>query len=365
MKKVTSYLTKNVLIAISMVAGTLVLVVWLTQALRFIDLVLSKGLPLKSFFILTVFLTPDLIVTLLPFSMMIGSLFTFYRLQGDSEITVFKALGTTPIQLMKGPLYASAILVVLMIFANMLILPASSRHFKDQEFSLRQSDAPLHVRPRVFQTFGNIMVYVRHVARNGSLKGILVQDKRKPGRSVTYTAENGAWIVAQNSLRLMLIDGTQQYKGKESRPPEVLQFKEYYLDFSQGQIKPRLGPRKIFELDVTDLLTDNAEDTYGPKLQREFHKRIIHPLLGFVLVCMGLGIVLLAPYNRQHRLFPMLMAGLSGAVLQIIVLILMNRAETIPWVIWVIYCLFASIIIGTFLILSPPQRQRRLTCLGA
>ncbi|MDC0344951.1 LptF/LptG family permease [Alphaproteobacteria bacterium] len=362
MKKLTSYLTAGIFQTTAVVTGTLVLIIWLTQALRFVDLVLSKGLPLQAFFTLTLFLTPDLIVTILPFGLLIGSVFTFYRLQGDSEVTVLKALGASPWQLLKGPFYLSVLLAFFMIVANMVILPASFRHFKDKEYALRQSDAPIHIRPRVFQNFGKMMVYVQQVSSTGQLKGILVYDKRLPGNSMTYTADLGAWVFSDNSLRLMLNNGTQQQFTKKNRPPDVLQFNEYYLDLAQTKIKPREGARKPFELGVRDLLKGAQEDK---KLSVEMHRRILNPLLSILFVLLGLTLLLKAPYNRRSRIRPTLLAMGSNFFLQVIVLILLNRSETIPLLVWLVYLMMIGVGGGAFYLLNLPKTSRILKCLGA
>ena len=68
-------------------------IVWLTQSLRFIDLIVIKGLPIEIFINLTILIIPKLLVTIIPFIGFLASLITYLRLNNDSEIISMKSAG--------------------------------------------------------------------------------------------------------------------------------------------------------------------------------------------------------------------------------------------------------------------------------
>ena len=65
-------------------------VIWLTQSLRFVDLILNKGLSLGLFLYMTVLLLPSLLATILPIALFIAILYAYYHLISDREILVLK-----------------------------------------------------------------------------------------------------------------------------------------------------------------------------------------------------------------------------------------------------------------------------------
>ena len=78
-----SQLTLPVLIATLAFSGA----VWLSQSLRFVDLIVNKGLPVTTFLYLTLLLFPSLLTVILPVALFSAVLFVYHRLLLESEVT--------------------------------------------------------------------------------------------------------------------------------------------------------------------------------------------------------------------------------------------------------------------------------------
>ncbi len=348
------------------VTSILTCAIWLTQTLRFVDLVLSKGLPLTSFIGMTLLLVPDLVAILSPFGILFGALFTFYRLQGDSEITVMKAVGASNWYLARGPISIALVLSIAVMAINFYVLPASFQRFKDREHILKNADSPIKVRPRIFQHFGGFSVYIGGVKSDGIMHDVFVFNKKPKDGSFAYTAEKGQWILNNGELRLMLFGGTQQRFGKAGKQPEMLQFEEYYLDLPKKKTPPREGSRKPFELSPKEIFSQKKSDgSYPPNLWSELNRRIINPIMALVFVTLSLGIFLQAPFNRRGHLKP----ALTGIVLcfgiQILVLVGVNRLETHPFIFTGIYGVsLLALLWGGYLLLIKNKRGGKSLCPG-
>ena len=86
------------------VTVTLTGVIWLTQSLRFLDLIINRGLSAGDFFYLTLLLLPKILVLLLPISLFSATVYIYHRLKTDSEIVVMRAVGLSPgIARISGP----------------------------------------------------------------------------------------------------------------------------------------------------------------------------------------------------------------------------------------------------------------------
>ncbi|MBR6327362.1 MAG: LptF/LptG family permease, partial [Alphaproteobacteria bacterium] len=86
MKKLTKYMARQILSGFLLVVFSLLAMLWLTQSLRFVEMVTNKGLPLRLFVELTTLLIPQLFVMLSPIAVFAAVLFVYNKLLADREL---------------------------------------------------------------------------------------------------------------------------------------------------------------------------------------------------------------------------------------------------------------------------------------
>ena len=64
--RIDRYMFRQLLIALIAATGALVALIWLTQSLRFVELVVNRGLTLRTFLELTALLIPNFVAVILP-----------------------------------------------------------------------------------------------------------------------------------------------------------------------------------------------------------------------------------------------------------------------------------------------------------
>src|ERR1700749_5185425 len=106
------YIFRQVLVALIAATGGLTALIWLTQSLRFVELVVNRGLSLVVFMRLTGLLIPSFIAGLLPITTYVVIQFIYQRLAGDREVTVMRAAGLSPLALSR-PALALAVLAAI------------------------------------------------------------------------------------------------------------------------------------------------------------------------------------------------------------------------------------------------------------
>ena len=72
----------------------LTLAIWLSQSLRFVDLIVNKGLPVVTFLYLALLLLPRFLTIVLPIALFCATLFTYNKLMNDSEFGLTAAVFT-------------------------------------------------------------------------------------------------------------------------------------------------------------------------------------------------------------------------------------------------------------------------------
>ena len=93
MKKLDTYIAKQIVTGFLLVALSLMSMLWLTQSLRFVEMVTDKGLPVYLFVEMTSLLMPRVFTILSPIALFVAVMFVYNRLITDSELVVMKAVG--------------------------------------------------------------------------------------------------------------------------------------------------------------------------------------------------------------------------------------------------------------------------------
>ena len=81
--RINAYILRQLTIAFVIAVLSLTCVVWLSQSLRFIDMIVNRGLPLSTFVYLTVLLLPSWLSIVMPIAGFASVLFTYNRMLND------------------------------------------------------------------------------------------------------------------------------------------------------------------------------------------------------------------------------------------------------------------------------------------
>jgi lipopolysaccharide export system permease protein len=118
-------------------AFLLTAVIWLTQSLRLLDLVINRGQSAPTFLYLTLLILPSLLVIILPIAYFAGTLFALSKLNSDSELVVMSAAGYSRAQLAVPVLITAAIVMLLTYICGLWLMPAGQRAMKDKVVDIR------------------------------------------------------------------------------------------------------------------------------------------------------------------------------------------------------------------------------------
>jgi len=106
------------------------IILLMDKVLKLIELIVTRGGNITSVLMLIAFISPSFLVFTIPTALLLGTLITFGRLSGDSEITAFKASGTSLYQLFL-PISVFSILACLVTsLLGFYGLPWGNRGFK-------------------------------------------------------------------------------------------------------------------------------------------------------------------------------------------------------------------------------------------
>lgn len=234
LNRLDRYVLRQLILALVLVTTGLVVLIWLTQSLRFIQTIISHGLSPFVFLKLTALLVPGFLATILPITCFLVILFVYVRLSGDRELTIMRGLGLSNIRLARPGLALVAGVVVVGYVLTLGIVPWTLSVFRTYQYEIRNQIAAFLLEPGVFTPVSsNIMVYVQDRSSNGTLKGIIIEDSRIPNAPVTILARSGELVASPTGPVVVLKDGSRQQVDSQTGALDILTFKSNTISLAQ------------------------------------------------------------------------------------------------------------------------------------
>jgi lipopolysaccharide export system permease protein len=297
------YIFRQILLALVAVTVALVALIWLTQSLRFVELIVNRGLSPFVFLRLTALLVPSFVAVILPITTFVVVQFVYQRLAGDRELTVMRAAGQSPLSLAKPTLLLSVAVAALCFWLNVWIVPSSFSAFREYQFEIRNRIAAFLLQEGVFTTISdNLTVYVRHRDQDGTLHGILVDDERDPTNAATIIAQAGRIVPGPLGPRVILFNGARQEVDKKTGRLNLLTFSENVINLASSASGDDAHFRDDSEVSIHELLHPLPGEVMSQDLVKwraEAYRRLSAPLTAISYALVALASVLTGGFRRH------------------------------------------------------------------
>ena len=291
--QIDRYILRQLAAALLTVTAALVALIWLTQSLRFVELVVNRGLSLRVFVELTALMIPGFTAVILPITTFVVVQFIYQRLAGDRELTVMRAAGLSQWALARPAMMLGMISLGLCLVLNLYVVPVSSEAFRRYQFEIRNRVAAFLLQEGVFTALSDqLTVYVRSRDSNGTLRGILVEDDRQPNSRATILAESGRLLPDSGAPRVLLLNGSREEIDRKTGRLDVLTFAEDVIDLASSSKNGGQELRDVNELGLGELLHPNSATVRPQDIGKylvEAHRRLTQPItaVGFTLVALA------------------------------------------------------------------------------
>ena len=212
-----------ILIMISLIG-----IIWLAQSLKFIELIVVKGLSFDLFLNLTILIIPKLTASIIPFVGYLASLISFHRMSSESEIIAFKSAGISNFKLILAPSIFALTLIFITFALDSFMAPSALNKFKNLQNDIREKYISTLFQEKVFSSPANgLTVFVREIDKSGTLKGILIHDSRNPKKTYTVIADSAKIEKTSEGPYFLAINGNRQEINYDNLNVSLLYFDEY------------------------------------------------------------------------------------------------------------------------------------------
>lgn len=302
------YVFRQVAGAFLVILLTLTAIVWLATALKQLDLLTSKGQSIFLFLKITSLALPNLMVVIAPNALLMASLYTLDRLNGDSELIVTTAAGA-PVWRIARPFLALAGLVsVLLIILSFWMLPGSMRAMRSYVIQVRTDLISQVLQPGRFSSpEPKLTFHISDRTPDGDLVGLIVHDARNREQIMTYLAKRGRIVRDGDDAFLVMQSGQIHRKqaNEKDESVQIVEFDRYIFDISQFGPKSILEELKPRERYLGELLNPAPDDPYYKRypghFAAEIHNRISNLLYPIVFVMIPIMFLGQARTVRQGR----------------------------------------------------------------
>ncbi len=346
------------MLALLFITLSLAGVVFLSQSLRFLELVMESGASSLSFWILTSLALPRFFEIILPLALMIAIFFIYNRMIMDSEVVVMRSAGMSAMRMARPALMLSLMMAVFLWWVTAWLAPVSLRHMQEMRQQIKAQYSSLIFREGVFNTIGDdLTVYVRDRTSEGDLQGVMIHDSRVENRNpVTIIAKRGMIVRTDDgSQQVLVFEGSRQEFEEQKRAINRLDFDRYTIDLPEsGTVRQRW--KEPDERTLYELLTPDLENERDQESLKEFiveaNKRVVSPLLAPAYALIALASLLIGPMDRRGQGRRILAGASAVIVMQGLFLASYNLARQTLWGLPAMYILVLVPIIAGFYFLG-------------
>jgi lipopolysaccharide export system permease protein len=311
------YVFRQVANAFVIILVTLTTIVWLATALKQLDLIVSQGQGFVLFLKMTFLSLPGLMALIAPNAMLMASLYTLDRMNGDSELIVMTAAGA-PVWRIGAPFVVLASMVcVVILICNLWVMPASMRALRALITQVRTDVISQVLQPgRFSSTEPGLTFHIRDRSPTGDLLGLLVHDERDDKLVMSYLASRGRIISNDDGAYLVMFDGhVHRYEVKDpSKGVQIVAFDQYVLNISDFSPKDNsskeLRPRERY---LSELLSPDPDllkqKGAAGQLRTELHDRFATPFYPLLFAFLAVAVLGHARTTRESRWAQILVAA--------------------------------------------------------
>jgi lipopolysaccharide export system permease protein len=293
---------------------TVIIIFWLTQSLRLIELIAVKGISVTDFLKITVLLLPPMLYIAVPIASFIATLVLFNSLHDDRELTILNSSGLSGWQIIKPIVRVAACIMILHYLVSFYFLPNSYREFKDLQDYFKNQFVSLLLEEKVFNTqSSNLTVYIDERINDTFFKGIFIYNNNNTQKPISIIAQSGHIIKTNKGPEFILYQGLHQEENKATDSTSTIIFDEYHFSIDPHASAPTVRFYDANEMYIDELLQKKEDGTYNAEHLVNANQRISWPLYSLAFVFTAAAFIV-GGFDRRGLLNKNLISAIMGIV---------------------------------------------------
>ncbi len=338
----------------------LTLIIWVIQAVNYLDIVTEDGHSFAVYFNYTLLSLPKLFSQTLPFVFFLSVFYIINIYEEKNQLLVYWSHGVTKKEFINQVVKFSLFFLIIQLLLSTIVVPFTNNKSRSFIRSSNLDFFPNLIKPKKFiDTVENLTIFIDSKDKDGIYKNVILKDDSNPNNTQIIIAKKGKIILRENQKVLLLNNG-QIIQTNSKKEITTFGFEETQFDLSKYSSKTTKTP-KIQELETLKLikctiflLSDSKEEliienltcekNFLDNLVQELFKRMYLPAY-IILMSLTASLLVLKSKNMHNYNIFKTLVFLVGIFLLIIPEILLNFTgihflNNISFLITPIFCFF-------------------------
>jgi lipopolysaccharide export system permease protein len=296
---------------------TLTLIVWILQAVNFLDIVSEDGHSIATYFQYSALNIPKIFNKLLLLSFFLSLFYILNLYEDKNQLVIYWINGIDKFQFLKKILFLSLLFVLFSLMLSYFVVPYTQDKARSFIRTSNLDFFPSLIKPKKFiDTVENLTIFLDY-KKDNSIERILIKDSSSNNQQVIL-AKKGKIINNPEEKYLLLEDGKiinystkenlvtfnfketsfnlGKYKTKSTTSPKIQELKSLTIINCLNHLKKNFETQKI-------LNNLNCNKSVFKNLIQEIYKRIYLPLYIPLLSIIASFVVLKSNYNFNFKSF--------------------------------------------------------------
>ena len=224
---------------------SLSVIVWVIQAVNYLDFVSEDGHGFKVYFLYTLFNFPKIFSKLFLISLFISLFYIIIKYENDNELSIYWSVGISKINFINKILIFSIMLLIIQFIFSSYISPKSQNMGKSY---IRMSNIdffPSLIKEKKFiDTLSNLTIYVDEQSTDKrKFKNILIKDQEKDLNEFQIIVASEGEIITKNNINYLILKKGQIFSSNNNKNFSNFKFENFEFNLSKFTSKSTVIPK--------------------------------------------------------------------------------------------------------------------------
>ena len=299
------------------IAISISLIVWVIQAVNFLDIVSEDGHSFKVYFFYTLLNLPKIFSRILPFIFFISLFYIITKYENNNELIIFWTIGITKIEFINTIIKLSFLYLLIQLFLTSYLVPKTQDAARSYIRSSNLDFFPGLIKEKKFiDPVSGLTIFVNKKNKDGVMENIFLKDKLDNKKYQIIYAKKGK-IINDNNF-LVLFDGKLINNNKTNST--VFNFDKTEFNLSKYTHKTTMHPkvqeintdilfgciRSIMNKSINNKLFEKyfaCNEKNSKNMKQELFKRIIIPLYLPLISLIATMLVIMSKDSYRYNNF--------------------------------------------------------------
>lgn len=375
MKKIIfNKLQKEIFLFFLISSIALTLIIWVIQAVNYLDIVTEDGHSFKVYFLFTLLSLPKIFSQSLPFVFFLSVFYIVSDYEDKNQLLIYWSYGVNKLQVINQIIQLSLIFVIFQIIFSTIAVPYTQDKSRSYIRNSNLDFFPNLIKPKKFiDTVKGLTIFIDEKNEDGSFNKILLKDETNRNNVQIIIAEKGNIILKDNKKTLLLNNG-EILKVNKNNKTTSFNFRTTQFNLENYSSKTTKTP-KVQEIATIDLIkcfdflkknlntsvvirSLNCNSNFLKNIYQELFKRMYLPVY-IALIGLIASLILLKSKNTQGYFSFKIKIFLTGIFFIILSDILLNYTgnKIINNLIYIVIPVFSFLIIYQILFLKLRKKK--------